>query len=420
MVRPGLASAALGAILSVTVAVPAAADPVLEWNVIALKTTAAAAFDPPLESRNLAIVHAAVFDAVNSIDGQFRAYAVQMPGKGASPDAAAIAAAHFALVQLYPAQRAALDEPYKASIAALVDGPAKSMGIALGEAVAAAILNRRSGDGASAAIAAPYTPGSEPGAWVPTPPGFAAALDPGWGQVTPFVLARGSQFRPGPPPALDSARYARDFNEIKGLGSTASAFRTAEQTDLARFWVATGPQIWNLAARQAAAARGLSVVESARLFALLSFAGADAFIAAWDAKFAFHQWRPVTAIRAADTDGNPATEPDSAWTPLLPTPRFPDYVAGHTTYAGAAQKVLEHIFGLDPRIAMTLTSASAPGIVQTYNTFEQIADGVVEARVLGGIHWRTSSERGRLLGEVVGRYAVRHCLGRARSQTAPR
>jgi hypothetical protein len=394
------------------------ADPVLDWNTIALRTTAAAAFDPPLESRNLAIVHAAVFDAVNSITRQFDAYAVRMDGNGASPEAAAIAAAHFALVQLYPAQRVALDDAYKASIGAVSDGPARAMGIALGEAVAASILSLRSTDGAAAAIVLPYTPGSGAGDWVPTPPAFAPPLDPGWGQVAPFALAYGSQFRPGPPPALDSGRYARDFNEIKQLGSSVSATRTADQTDLARFWVSTGPQIWNQAVRQAAAARGLSLVENARLFALVSIAGADAFIAAWDAKFAYSQWRPVTAIRAADADGNPATEPDRGWTPLLGTPRFPDYIAGHTTYAGAVEKVLEYIFGRDPGVVMTLTSGSAPGVVETYSTFEQIADGVVEARVLGGIHWRTSSEDGRLVGENVGRYAVHHCLGRGRPNKA--
>jgi len=413
MFRPGLACAVFAVTLSLDIAVTAAgADPVLDWNVIALKTTAAAAFNPPLESRNLAILHAAVFDAVNSITRQFRPYAVQVPGTAASPEAAAIAAAHFALVQLYPAQKATLDDAYATSLAAVADGPAKMMGIALGEVVATAILNQRSTDGAAAAVAAQYTPGSEPGDWTPTPPAFAPALDPGWGHVRPFVLESGAQFRPGPPPGLNSGRYARDFNEIAQIGSSASATRTAEQTDLARFWVATGPQNWNPAARQVAAARGLSLAENARLFALLSLAGADAFIAAWDAKFTYNQWRPITAIRAADTDGNAATDPDLGWTPLLPTPRFPDYIAGHTTYAGAVQKVLEYTFGRDPGVVMTLTSASAPGVVETYSTFEQIADGVVEARVLGGIHWRTSSERGRLVGEDVGRYAVHHYLGR--------
>jgi hypothetical protein len=222
--------------------------------------------------------------------------------------------------------------------------------------------------------------------------------------VQPFFLLKGSQFRPGPPPALDSKRYTGDFAEIRAVGSSISDTRSRQRTDLARFWVATAPQNWNPAARQVAIARGLTLAENARAFALLNLAGADAFIAAWDAKFAYNQWRPVTAIRAADTDGNPATGADPEWTPLLVTPRFPDYIAGHTTYAGAAQKVLEHLFGIDPGETITLTSATAPGVVETYTSFKQIADDVVDARVWGGIHWRTSSVRGRLVGETIGRY----------------
>jgi hypothetical protein len=194
------------------------------------------------------------------------------------------------------------------------------------------------------------------------------------------------------------------------VGSSTSATRTQEQTDLARFWIATGPQNWNPAARQAAIARGLTLSEDARAFALLNLAGADAFIAAWDAKFTSNQWRPVTAIRAADSDGNPDTLEDPSWTPLLVTPPFPDYIAGHTTYAGAAEKVLEHVFGKHPRVVLTLSSPTAPGVVETYTTFRAIADGVVDARVWGGIHWRTSSERGRAVGEEIGRYAAHHFL----------
>ena len=179
---------------------------------------------------------------------------------------------------------------------------------------------------------------------------------------------------------------------------------------MARFWVATGPQNWNPAARQVAVARGLSLVENARLFALLNLAGADAFIAAWDAKFAYNQWRPVTAIRAAASDGNEATEEDSSWTPLLVTPPFPDYIAGHTTYAGAAEKVLEHVFGKQPGLLIRLTSPSAPGVVETFSSFRAMSDNVVDARVWGGIHWRTSCERGRTVGEEIGRYVVRRML----------
>ena len=334
------------------------ADVVLDWNIVALRTTAAAPFNPPLESRNLAIVHAAMFDAVNSIVREFHPYAVRLHApQGASPDAAAVAAAHLALVQLYPDQRTALDAAYAGSLALIPDGPRKTAGISVGEAVASRILALRASDGAAAAITAPYTPGTGAGFWIPTPPAFLRALDPGWGSVRPFLLEDGSQFRPGPPPALNSRRYTRDFDEIKEVGSSTSATRTQEQTDLARFWIATGPQNWNPAARQAAVAQGLTLSENARAFALLNLAGADAFIAAWDAKFTYNQWRPVTAIRAADSDGNPDTLEDPSWTPLLVTPPFPDYIAGHTTYAGAAEKVLEHVFGKHPGVVLTLSSA---------------------------------------------------------------
>jgi hypothetical protein len=389
----------------------AAADVVLDWNVIALKATAAAPFNPPLEARNLAIVHAAIFDAVNAICGQFHPYAVRLGvPASASPETAAIAAAHAALLQLYPGQQSMLDAAYITSLGSIPDGHSKSSGEAVGERVARRLVRMRASDGAAAAIDAPYTPGTRPGDWNPTPPSFLPALDPGWGNLRPFLLRNGSQFRPGPPPSLDSAAYTRDFAEIKAIGSSASGTRRQFQADLARFWIATGPQNWNPAAREVALARGLTLSQNARAFALLNLAGADAFIAAWDAKFAYSQWRPVTAIRAADTDGNPETGADSGWTPLLVTPRFPDYIAGHTTYAGAAQRVLEHVFGKHPGVVLNLTSATAPGVVETYTTFEQIAEDVVDARVWGGIHWRTSSVRGHKVGQQIGRYAVRYFL----------
>lgn len=389
----------------------ASADVVLDWNAIALKTTAAAPFNPPLESRNLAIVHAAMFEAVNAITREFQPYRLRLRAPdGALPEAAAVAAAHAALVLLYPDQRATLDAAYAASLGPLPDGQAKTDGIRAGEAVAQHLVTLHASDGAAEAITTAYVPGDEPGDWRPTPPASLAALDPGWRGVRPFVLDCGSQFRPGPPPALRSRLYARDFEEIKAIGVVNSGTRRQDQTDVARFWVSTAAQNWNPAARQVAAAHGLSLSQNARAFALLNLAGADAFIAAWDAKFAYSQWRPVTAIRAADTDDNPATDVDPQWTPLVITPPFPDYIAGHTTYAGAAQKVLEHVFGRDPRVTITLTSPTAPGVVQRYTSFKDMADDVVDARVWGGIHWRTSSVRGRTVGETIGRHVVRHVL----------
>jgi len=388
-------------------------DVVLDWNVIALKTTAAAPFNPPLETRNLAIVHAAMFDAVNSIVGDSPGYVVRLRAPAhASAEAAAVAAARVTLVTLYPEQQSMLDAAYAAFLNRIPEGSARDGGVRIGEVAARRILTVRASDGAMAAIKAEYSPGRRPGDWVPTPPASLPPLDPGWGEVRPFVLRDGSQFRPGPPPALHGKRYARDFEEIKEIGPSTSGTRRPEQTDLARFWIATAAQNWNPVARQVSIARGLTLLQNARGFALLNLAGADAFIAAWDAKFAYNQWRPVTAIRAADTDGNASTAADPAWTPLLATPPFPDYIAGHTTYAGAAQAVLEGVFGEDPGVVITLTSPTAPGVVETYTTFKDIADGVVNARVWGGIHWRTSSVQGRVVGEELGRYVVGHFPGR--------
>ena len=391
------------------------ADVVLDWNIVTMRTAAAAPFSPPFESRNAAIVHAAMFDAVNSIVREFHHYAVRLRAPaGASAEAAAVAAAHFALVQLYPDQREALDAAYADSLVVIPSGPGKANGITLGEAVAARILNIRSADGAAAAMTAEYTPGVGPGFWIPTPPAFLPALDPGWGSVRPFLMEDECQFRPGPPPALTSRRYTRDFDEIKEIGSSTSTTRTPEQTGVARLWIATGAQNWNPIARQVAVAHRLTLSQNARAFALLNLAGADAFIAAWDAKFTYNQWRPVTAIRATESDGNPETIEDASWTPLLATPPFPDYIAGHTTYGGAVAKVLEHVFGKNPGVVMTLTSPTAPGVVQTYTTFKAIAESVVDARVWGGIHWRTSSVRGRIVGEELGRYVAHRFLKRVR------
>jgi hypothetical protein len=389
----------------------AAGNVVVDWNLAALETTAAAPFNPPLETRNLAIVHAAMFDAANAVARRFRPCFVEIePDRTTSIQAAVAAAAHHALAQLYPERSGPLDGALAASLGSITDEVARDAGVVLGQAVATRILEARASDGAEAALTEPYVAGEAPGDWRPTPSASRPALAPGWGSVMPFVLSRGSQFRPGPPPSLDSRRYAREFEEIAEVGSASSVKRTQEQTDLARFWVATAAQNWNAAARQAAVARRGSVLDDARAFALLNLAGADAFIAAWDAKFAYGQWRPITAIAEADSDGNLDTIADPAWTPLLVTPPFPDYIAGHTTYAGAAAKVLAHAFGRNPHVVMTLTSPTAPGVTETYTNFDDIARDVVEARVWGGIHWRTSSVRGRSVGARIGRYVVQHAL----------
>jgi hypothetical protein len=373
-----------------TAELSAPADEVLNWNEIAQVTSLPS--PPTMGSRNLAITQVSVFDAVNSIVRRYSPYAVNLRApRGASPVAAAVAAAHYALVRLYPAAQASLDTSFAASLAAIPDGQSETDGVAVGEAVAEQILALRATDGSSVVV--PYTPGSGPGAWIPTPPAFAPALHPGWGTVTPFFLDRGDQYRLDPPPALTSAKYARAFEETKLLGSSV-ATRTQDQIDVPRFWAVPGTQGWNLTARQLLAAKGIHLAKSARILALLNMAGADAIIACWDTKYGYNFWRPETAIRAADTDGNPATNADAAWSSFLVAPPFPDYVSGHACYAGAS------------KANITLTSPVLPGVTRSYGSLSQIADEIDNARVWGGVHFRFSQNLGRALGDDVARFVM--------------
>jgi PAP2 superfamily len=374
---------------------PSGSSAVVEWNRIALQTTARAPFNPPRETRSVAIVQAAVLDAVTSITQARPPYLVRVAAMhGASLDAAVASAAHRSLAGLYPDQRPALDDEYARALAKLDPGKARDAGAAIGDAVASAVLALRADDGSD--VPASFDASAGPGRWVPTPPGFLPALEPGWGGVTPFLLPSGSALRPPPPPALTSRRYARDLHEIATVGASDSADRTPDQTAAARFWVATAPQLWNQAVQQIVVRRRMSGTRAAHAFALLNLAGADAFIAAWDAKLAYLQWRPVTAIGAT-------SDPD--WTPLLVTPPFPDYPAAHTTFAGAAETVLTALLGDAPE-PLTLTSPIAPA-QRGYAGFREIADEVENARVWGGVHWRSSSEAGRDLGRRIGCVALR-------------
>jgi len=372
------------------------------WNAIALKTTAAGPFSPPREARVMAIVSAAVFDAVNSITGQYGAYALHARVSSTlSVEAAVCGAAYTILMSQYPEQLAALDAARDSAIAQMPAGRARDEGFAAGQAVAMAIFAMRSRD--HSADGGLYT-GAGPGVWSPTPPAFLSPLEPAWGRVTPFLMDSGSQFRPAPPPAMESPTYVNDYLEIKDIGAANSSARSSMQTEVARFWVATAAQLWNQVARQVTVARHLEPSEAARVYLLLNLAGADATIAAWDAKFTYKQWRPVTAIRSTPT-GSVTTPSDPTWLPLITTPPFPDYPAGHTTYGGAAEQVLSDILGATPE-GLSIASPSLPGVTHTYQSVHQIADEVTNARVWGGVHWRTSATVGRELGRAIGKHAV--------------
>jgi hypothetical protein len=385
---------------------------VMEWNQIALAATVTAGQSPVPQARSMTIVQVSVNDAVNAITGKHSSYLAQGPAPGgASTDAAAIAAAHRVLVTLFtnnPLQVAGLDAARAASLAARSLTEADP-GIQIGENAAAAILAARANDGASLAQF-PYTaPGAgTPGVWVAI--GTAPALLPGWGNVAPWVIHSGAQFRPDGPPSLDSGRWARDYNEIKELGSISSTTRTTEQTQIAQFWLGTPSAIWNGVARRIIEARGLDSSDTAHVFALMYLAAADASIACWDAKYFFNFWRPQAAIRSGDLDGNDATVGDAAWTPLFPTPPHPEYLSGHSTNSSAMATMLSFLFGDNPGVTILATSPTYLGFSRQWTTFSEGVDEVINARIYSGIHYRTSDEVGAKVGRQVARFVVNHAL----------
>ncbi len=314
------------------------------------------------------------------------------------------------LVHENPTQQAILDTAYASALAAIPDGPSKTNGIAIGQGAAAAILALRSADGSTTVV--PYTPGTAPGDWQPTPPAFAPAFLPGWGNVTPFTLRSGDRFRPASPPffKLFSRKYADEYNEVKSIGSLNSTTRTAEQSEIARFWFETVAIAWNRITRGVSASHGLDSWENGRLFALLNLAMADSFISVWDAKFVYNFWRPVTAIRAGDTDGNPDTTADPGWNSFLTTPAYPDYTSGHAGVDGAAAEVLARFFG-DDDVSFTNTSGPPfPGITRSFTSFSQAAQEGADSRVYAGIHFRAACEDGLEQGKRVGRFVFLHNL----------
>ena len=387
-------------------------DVVAEWNAEAVRLTLLGSSNqaPVQQTRTMAVVHVSVHDAVNGITGQYKTYLPPAPAPAnASPEAAAIAAAHHSLRNLFPAPThvATLDAMFLASLAARglsVDSP----GVAYGQSAAAAILAARASDG-SAAAQFPYTaPGSGlPGVWV-----RLTALDallPGWGDVVPWSLRSGSQFRPEPPPALDSAEYAKDYNEIKEIGSLTSTIRTAEQTQIATFWLASPTAIWNQPLRALVAASGFDLSTRARTYALMYLSSADSSIACWEAKYEYNFWRPQPAIRRGDEDGNDATIADPTWTPLFTTPRHPEYPSGHTDNSTAMATILALIFGDDPGIPITSTIGT---ITREWDTFDEGLDEVIDGRVYSGIHFRTADVAGSRQGRQVAHFVWTHELRR--------
>jgi membrane-associated phospholipid phosphatase len=395
----GLCTAAL-----LGLAGPAGADVVTDWNEVLLDAVRVDRTSPPKASRAMAIVHASIFDAVNGILGNFTPYHVTANApNGASPEAAAAAAAHKVLVALFPAQQATFDTALNTSLGGIQNGQAKTDGIAWGESVADQILASRANDHSSDVFG--YEAPLGGGWWLPTTPAFAPALLPNWPTVTPWSMTSGSQFRQSAPPFPTSEEYAAAYREVLRLGRKDSSFRTADQTQIALFWAdgggtATPPGHWLVIAQGVAQQQHLSLAEAARMFALLSIAVADAAVVSWDHKYAFSNWRPVTGIPHADQDGNPETNPDPGWEPLIATPPFPSYSSGHSTFSGSSSWILELFFGTDD-ISFSTTSDGLPGVTRSFNSFSAAAEEAGQSRIYGGIHWQFDNQVGLSSGRTL-------------------
>ena len=412
--------------------VGAPTDAVTAWNANAVDAAVAACLSPAnhplLEVRLYALMHLAIHDALNAIDRHFASF---VPGlartPGASPQAAVASAARNVLVPelralpsdfagCIPAAVQLVEDDYSSAVGAIPAGSAKSQGIDVGERAAAAIVANRDGDGSDTAVTGPCPTSTDPGVYQCTP-GTPFVFAPGWGGVKPFVLRDATQFRPGPPPALTSSRFAKDFNEIKRLGGdgvTTPSARTADQTQIALFWLESSPSQWNRIARTVSSARSLDLWENARLFALLNVAMSDGYVGTFETKYHYNFWRPVTAIRAAATDGNPATDPDPSWTPLETNPPIPDYDSGHSVEGGAAAEVMQRVFGRDgvtfKACSLTLPTGSNCGeasqVLRRYTSFSAAAAENGLSRILVGFHFRTAVNIGIDHGRKIGDRAV--------------
>jgi len=389
----------------------ATADEITYWNQVMILATLAAPETPaPLTPRVTAMVQAAVFDAVNGVDRHYASiYVPAAAAPGTSKRAAAVQAAYAMLVNLYPAQKATFDQRRTDSLGAITDSnDAVQQGLSWGQSVADQIWAWRSNDGFSDAPP-PYLGGTQPGQWRPTPPAMAPGLAPQLATTMPWVIRSPSQFRPQGPVSMTSDQYTADFDEVSRMGGATNSARTADQTVYAKFWAAGNPpDYWDPVAISLAAQHHFSMSKTARLLALVHLAMADAAIGCFDAKYTYSWWRPITAIQLGDTDGNDATTPNSAWSPLIVTPPFPEYPSAHSCISGAAGRILSQSFGEET--SFNVVSDAMPGVTRTFHSFSAALEEVKNARVFGGIHFRTACVDGTALGIAVGDYVMSHAL----------
>ena len=374
------------------VAFTARADIVSDWA----DTTTVIADEGPNTIRTMALAQNAVYEAVNAITARFPHDRVDLgPVQGASVEAAVAAASRAVLLQEAPALKDKIAAAYARTLATITDGEARTRGIGVGERAAADVLTKHSNE---IGEIEPYRPVTSPGVYVPT------TIPTGWslGQYRPWFMKSAAQFRPGPPPALKSALWARDYNEIKAVGSAASTVRTAEQTEIARFWATALPDIHLGLARSLATLPGREVTRNARLYAAVTAAMNETETAVFEAKYHYLFWRPITAIRNGDRDGNSATERDADWTPLIVTPMQPEYPCAHCMLAASVTTVLRAEAGGKSAISLSTTSNTAPGVTRRWPSTDAVVQEVSGARIWGGVHYRTSTEVGNRMGEQVG------------------
>jgi hypothetical protein len=400
-VSRSIAVALVGVWITVGAIMPARANVVTDWDAKAVAVAAPGA----LGERELAIVHVAMFDAVNSIEQRYRPYLVQLTApKTTSQEAAAATAAGTVLAGLHPKTAGETKTALASYLAAIPDGEAKSDGIKLGEAVATKVLQARANDGADAPDA--YRPRTTAGVYVPTPIMVAST----WPNMTPFALTKPSQFRPPPPIALASAEWAADYNELKDYGGKTSAKRSAQQTEIARFWLMVGAPAYHPLPRQLVVAKKMSVIDSARFMALFAVALTDSYISVFDAKYHYEFWRPITAIRNGDMTGNPATEREATWQPIDNTPMHPEYPCAHCINSGAAVAVIESVLGSTEIPEVSMTSSTAPGITHRWTNLAVFADEIANARIWAGFHYRFSTRVGTEVGRQIGEYVVKSVM----------
>jgi hypothetical protein len=399
----------LFAALTTAISYASDGEVVLVWNDLTLRAIRYANIPPPFAVRQQAIVHLAIYDAANGIGRRYKPYAIQAPSPAeCSLEASVSAAAYHSLRTLFPKSAGEFDSHYRAMLSVIPSNVAKTNGIEWGKHVAEEILKLRQFDGSGESAA--WVTNSQPGYWQRTLPNYDKPLLPNWGRIKPFTLPSTKDFLPPPPPALTSDGWAADYLEVKLVGATNSTARSRQQREIALFWAdgantETPPGHWNKIAQQLAQKKNYGVTETARLFAALNVALADASIVCWDAKYTYKWWRPITAIRLGDLDGNPVTISDANWTPLLNTPPFPEHTSGHSTFSGAAAEVLAQLSGSDDFQFVT-TSDGLPGVTRRFRKFSDAAREAGISRIYGGIHFPSANRDGLECGKKIGQYVV--------------